>query len=319
MASTLVSKTAVPGCVQQQSAASSRVTRVLDFFDRHFRLITIAPAALLILSLTVAPAIELVRMAGAKIAFTNDGVERTAALAENIGRLANDWIYWRALLNTLVFVITSTLAELVLGLVLALAAQRMTRAKGIVRTLMLIPILIPPVAIGNMWRLMYNPEFGIIAYLVDQVAGVRLDMLGSTSTALLAVIIVDVWHWTPFMFLILLAGLEGLPEEVMQASHLDGANSLQRLRFIVLPMLWPAIAVAFVFRSIGAFKVFDQIYLLTSGGPGVSTEVLSLYVFKVFFQNNELGYGALLSLVTIAIVCSYLAVFRIAQRRKGAL
>ncbi|WP_246830722.1 carbohydrate ABC transporter permease [Rhizobium binae] len=319
MATILVSKRPVSESAPPQSVAASRRTRLLDLFDRHFRLITIAPAALLILSLTVAPAIELVRMAGSRIAFTNEGVQRTAALAENIGRLGNDWIYWRALLNTLAFVVTSTLAELVLGLMLALAAQRITRGKGIVRTLMLMPILIPPVAIGNMWRLMYNPEFGIIAYLANQFAGVRLDMLGSTSTALLAVIIVDVWHWTPFMFLILLAGLEGLPEEVIQASHLDGASSLQRLRFVVLPMLWPAIATAFVFRSIGAFKVFDQIYLLTSGGPGVSTEVLSLYVFKVFFQNNELGYGALLSLVTIAVVCSYLAVFRIAQRRKGSL
>jgi ABC-type sugar transport systems, permease components len=319
MATILVSKRPVTDSAPPQSVVSSRRTRLLDLFDRHFRLITIAPAALLILSLTVAPVIELVRMAGARISFTNDGVQRTAALAENISRLANDWIYWRALLNTLAFVVTSTFAELVLGLMLALAAQRMTRGKGVVRTLMLMPILIPPVAIGNMWRLMYNPEFGIIAYVVDQIAGVRLDMLGSTSTALLAVIIVDVWHWTPFMFLILLAGLEGLPEEVIQASHVDGASSLQRLRFVVLPMLWPAIAIAFVFRSIGAFKVFDQIYLLTSGGPGVSTEVLSLYVFKVFFQSNELGYGALLSLVTIAIVCGYLAVFRIAQRRKGTL
>jgi multiple sugar transport system permease protein len=167
-----------------------------------------------------------------------------------------------------------------------------------------------------MWRLMYNPEFGIIGYLGEIIANVRLDMLGSTSTALLAVIIVDVWHWTPFMFLILLAGLEGLPEEVLEAAHVDGASSLQRVRFVILPMLWPAIVVAFVFRSIGAFKVFDQIYLLTSGGPGVSTEVLSLYVYKVFFQQNELGYGALIALVTIAIVCSYLAVFWISQRRR---
>lgn len=204
---------------------------------------------------------------------------------------------------------------MVLGFALALAVSELVKGRGLVRTSMLLPILIPPVAIGNIWRLMYNPDFGIINTIFTSVGLPAMDLLGSTETALLAVVLVDVWHWTPLVFLILLSGLEALPNDVMEAANVDGANYRQILFHIIIPLMWPALMVAFIFRSIVAFKVFDQIFLLTSGGPGTSTEVASLYVYKVFFQQNQLGYGALLALVTIAIVCGYLGVFGLAQRR----
>lgn len=285
------------------------------FIDRHFKLLAILPAAAFFLALSVFPLIELFQMAASTITFEGGDLVRTPAFLENLGKLADDWVFRRAMGNTLIFVLVATAFEMVLGFALALAVSEVVRGRGLVRTGMLLPILIPPVAIGNMWRLMYNPEFGVINWLFGLVGIPPMDLLGSTSTALIAVIIVDIWHWTPLVFLILLAGLEALPEEVMEASSIDGASYAQKLRHIVIPLMWPALMVAFIFRSIVAFKVFDQIYLLTSGGPGTATEVISLYVYKVFFKQNQLGYGALIALITIAIVCAYLGAFALAQRR----
>lgn len=283
--------------------------------DRHFKILAILPTVILLLGLTVAPAVELVGMAMSQISFENMQEVRVPALLSNIEQLTNDWIYGKALVNTLIFVFVSTSFEMLLGFGLALVVSNVTYAKGVIRTATLLPILIPPVVIGSMWRLMYNPDFGIINDLLAYVGVAPLDLLGSVDTALLSVIIVDVWHWTPFIFLILLAAIEGLPAQVLEAANIDGASYAQKLRFVILPMIWPALMVAFMFRSIMAFKVFDQIFLLTSGGPGTSSEVVSLYVYKVYFQQNRLGYGALLAIVTIAVVCAYLAVFQLAQRR----
>lgn len=288
---------------------------VASFVDKHFKLLAVTPAVLFFLVLTIYPVFELGVMSTSRISFENTEMVREPAFWDNVLKLSEDWIYGRALKNTLVFVFLSTALEMILGFALALAVSELVRGRGLVRTAMLLPILIPPVAIGNIWRLMYNPDFGIINSLFTSIGLPAMDLLGSSSTALFAVIIVDVWHWTPLVFLILLAGLEALPSDVMEAANVDGASYWQTLWHIIIPLMMPALVVAFMFRSIMAFKVFDQIFLLTSGGPGTSTEVVSLYVYKVFFQQNQLGYGALLALVTIAIVCGYLGVFAFARRR----
>lgn len=289
--------------------------RFWSFIDRNLKLLAILPALVLLLALTVFPLAELFYMATSRITFSNTEMVREPAFWDNLALLRDDWIFRRALWNTVIFVVVSTSLEMVLGLALALAVSELQRGKGLVRTAMLLPILIPPVAIGSMWRLMYNPEFGVFNDLLTALGLPALDLLGSTQTALLAVVIVDVWHWTPLVFLILLAGLEALPHEVMEASSIDGASYFQKLTTIIIPLLWPAIMVAFIFRSIVAFKVFDQIFLLTSGGPGTASEVVSLHIYKVFFQQNQLGYGAMLAIITIAIVCAYLGSFALAQRR----
>lgn len=300
---------------RQDSTGRGSFEPVWDFIDRHFRTLAILPALILFLGLSVAPLVELFHLAASSITFENAELVRTPALMDNIARLSSDWVFRRALVNTLIFVFVSTLCEMMLGFALALAVSEIVRGRGLVRTAMLLPILIPPVAIGNIWRLMYNPEFGVINALLAHFGIPGQDFLGSTQTALLAVVVVDIWHWTPLVFLILLAGLEALPDDVMEASSIDGASYWQKLRYLIIPLMWPALMVAFIFRSIVAFKVFDQIYLLTSGGPGTATEVISLYVYKVFFKQNQLGYGALVALVTIAIVCAYLGAFALVQQR----
>ena len=180
------------------------------------------------------------------------------------------------------------------------------------------PILIPGIFIGAIWKLMYNYQFGVINQLVTLLGLDRIDWLGSPALALWSVIAVDVWHWTPFSFLLLLAAIESLPTEVSEAAKIDGANPWQEFWGITLPLLWPAIFVTFAFRAVIAFKVFDEVYLLTGGGPGTATEVISFTIYQRFFVQDNAGYGAAMSVALIFVVSMVIAIVLTRQRRVGA-
>ena len=272
------------------------------------------PALLLFVLLTIYPVANLFRMSVSTIDFTQAGEVWTFTPMRNLALLRADEVVPTAVRNTLVFVVVAVVIEMVLGLALALLVAGVTRGKGLLRTVMILPILVPPVAIGSMWKLLYNYDFGVINQALAAVGLPPVDWLGSTSLALWSVIIVDVWHWVPFVFLILFAAVEALPVDVLDAARVDGATRPQLLFRVMLPLLRPAIVVALLFRSILAFKVFDEVYLLTSGGPGTSTELVSLYLYKVFFEQNQLGYGALLSVVLIAAIVAFLLAGRQAVR-----
>lgn len=282
--------------------------------ERAFRHLALWPAAILMAALTVVPVLNLFAMALAEITISRGRIEWAFKPLSNLNLLLGDTLFLTATLNTVAFVVLSVSIELVLGIALALLAASARRGKGLIRTVTILPILVSPVAIGAMWRLIYSYDFGPLNQIIAAFGFARVGWLSETSIALLAVVAVDVWHWTPLVFLILFAGVEGLPREVIEAARMDGANRRQLLRHIVLPLLAPAIGVAFVFRSIAAFKVFDQIVLLTGGGPGTSTEVLSLRLYKVYFEQNAMGYGALLSVVTIVTILVFLLTARLGMR-----
>ena len=155
---------------------------------------------------------------------------------------------------------------------------------------------------------MYNFQFGIINQALDVVGIPAIDWLGSPSLALASVIVVDIWHWTPFSFLLLLAAVEGLPKDVSEAAKVDGATAWQEFRRVSLPLLWPAIFTTFVFRAVIAFKVFDEIFLLTSGGPGTATEVISFTIYQRFFLQDNPGYGSAISVTVIFSVALVIAI-----------
>lgn len=289
---------------------------VSEFINRHFKWFTLGPAALVLLLLTIYPIVNLFFMAVSTITFEQAEEVWAFTPARNFASLLNDEIFRIALWNTAIFAVVSVSIETVLGLALAILVASMRAFKGIMRTVLIIPVLMPPVAIGSMWKLMYSHDFGVFNQVITGLGFAPINWLGSTSLALISVIIVDVWHWTPFVFLILFAAVEGLPKEVMEAARVDGARNRDIVFKIIIPLLKPAIAVAMLFRAILAFKVFDQIFLLTSGGPGTSTEVVSLHLYKVFFAQNELGYGAMLSLAIIAATIAFLLV---GQRASAAV
>ena len=279
-----------------------------------FRYASLLPAVVVLALLTVYPVVNLLRMSLSTIEFVQGSDVWTWTPMRNLAMLASDEVLRPALRNTFVFVIVSVAVEMVLGLALALAVAELGRGKGWVRTALILPILVPPVAIGSVWKLMYNYDFGIFNQALVALGASPVNWLGSPSLALMSVIVVDVWHWVPFVFLILFAAVEGLPVDVLEAARIDGASRWQMIRRVQIPLLRPAIVVALLFRSILAFKVFDEVYLLTSGGPGTATELVNLHLYKVFFEQNQLGYGALLSLAIIAAIVAFLLVARRGMR-----
>jgi multiple sugar transport system permease protein len=283
---------------------------VADRLNATFRHWSLLPAVVLFAILTVYPVLNLIAMSVSTITFKGSTDFWAFTPRRNWEALFADPSLGAAAINTLIFVVVAVAVEMLLGVGLALLVGAMTRGKGLLRTIMIVPILVPPVAIGSMFKLMYNYDFGLFNQMLALVGVAPVSWLGSTSMALWSVIIVDIWHWVPFVFLIMFAAVEGLPVDVLEAGRVDGATRVQLLRYVTLPLLLPAITVALLFRSILAFKAFDEVYLLTGGGPGTSSEILSLHLYRVFFEQNQLGYGAMLSVLTIVGVLLLLGMGR---------
>ena len=286
--------------------------------DRLWRHLTLTPAVVVLLALTVLPIANMAAMSFFNIGWSEGEAVWTGVGLQNYRDLAADNLFQAGLLNTLIFVIVAVSAQIVLGFFLALMVSRIRRGRTVYRAIFLLPILIPGIVIGAIWKLMYNFDFGIINQLTALLGFAAQDWLGQSSTALLSVIIVDIWHWTPFCFLLLLAGIESLPQDVYEAAKIDGASGWQELRLITLPMLWPTILVTAAFRVIVAFKVFDEVFLLTGGGPGTSTEVLSFTIYQRFFTEDRVGYGSALAITAIFLVSLLLILSLAAQRRKAS-
>ncbi|HUF36324.1 MAG TPA: sugar ABC transporter permease [Gemmatimonadales bacterium] len=211
--------------------------------------------------------------------------------------------FWSSLGHTLFFASVSVSLELVLGLVLALAMNRAYRGRGLVRAAILVPWAIPTVVAGLVWRFMFEGRTGIV-----NVALVGLGILPEplvwfihAGTAWVPVILADVWKTTPFVALLLLAGLQNIDASLYEAARIDGASAWRQFRHVTLPLLKPAILVALIFRTLDAFRVFDLIYALTGGGPGTSTEPISLYTFNALLQMLRFGYGSALSVIVFLI------------------
>ncbi len=287
--------------------------------NTYYKYLAIAPAVLLLVVVAGWPLLNLIGMGFSNITFSQGQEHWSFAGLDHFRKIFTDHIYGAALKNTLIFVVVSVTAEMLLGFFVAYATSKLKSTQGIYRTLMMLPILVPPIAIGSIWALMYNYEFGIINNSFIALGMDPVSWLGSADYALMSVIVVDVWHWVPFVFLICLAGFEALPLDVLEAAELEGARGFGMLRMIIFPLMWPTVLVALMFRTIIAFNVFDEVFLLTAGGPGTSSEVVSLYAYKVFFQQNRLGYGAALSITTILIVLVLILLYQKVNSKEGNL
>lgn len=217
--------------------------------------------------------------------------------------LLKDFRMWRALWQTLCFTVTSVSCELVFGLILALILNMTFKLRGICRALILIPWAIPTVVSALLWTWIFNDQYGVFNDVLNKIGIIKVykSWLGVPSLAFFSIIIAEVWKTTPFVALMLLAGLQMIPKDLYEAARIDGASKLRQFQFITLPLLKPIILVALLFRTLDAFRVFDLIYVMTAGGPGNSTEVLSLYTYKTLFSYLDFGYGCALSFVTFAI------------------
>lgn len=222
---------------------------------------------------------------------------------DNYSRMLGDSAFKQALLTTVVFVAVAVALETVIGLAAGILLDRLRRMKRLVTSLLLLPMIIAPLVVGLIFNFALNPQFGYLTWLLKalHVPGGE-GLLNNSTSALIALILVDVWEWVPFVTLMVAAGLTALPREPFEAASVDGASAWQTFRSLTLPMLRPVLAVAILFRCTEAVREFDKVYVLTGGGPGSATTVNDLYQYRVSFSEWDLSYGAALGLATFLVV-----------------
>ena len=225
---------------------------------------------------------------------------------ENYSRLFADKHFWQSFEFTFLFVLASVTIELVLGMIFALVLNENLHGRGFFRTALLVPWAIPIAISSRLWQLIYNYDYGVLNYLILKlgISSTPVNWLGTPLGAFFSILIADVWKTTPFITIILLAGLSAIPNELYQQAKIDGANFLKRFYNVTLPILKPVIIVAVLFRTIDAVRIFDIVYVLTGGGPGGSTTPLSLYAYR-YYLTGDFGYGSAVSVFVFISVAVF--------------
>ena len=219
---------------------------------------------------------------------------------DNYVRILSDGDYWTSLSATATYVFLSVTFELIIGLTLALALQSQKWFKNFTRSFLLAPMFITPIAVGLMFRFFLNDQLGAIPYYLDQV-GLSYDFFGS-GRALISLAFIDVWQWTPFMVLLLLAGLESIPKQPIEAARVDGANRFYIFRRVTLPMLSPILIVAVLLRGLDALKVFEYVYATTRGGPGIETKTIQYLTYQTGISYYRLAEASAMAFILLVIV-----------------
>jgi multiple sugar transport system permease protein len=284
--------------------------------DRTLPFLFLAPAVAVLLALSIYPLVYAI-----KVSLQTTAGQQVVWSFQNFTRLASDKFFLEALAHTLVYALVALTFEFLLGLGLAVLMNQALRARSFFRAMLLVPMMLPPVVVGVVWRLMLNSNFGAIN---GTLKGVGIDTTALTWTAspklaFASVIAVDIWQWTPFVFLVLLAGLQAIPQEPYEAAVIDGSSAWQTFRHVTLPLLKPAILIALLLRTMDLLRVFDQIFILTEGGPGFSTETISLYIYRTAFRFSNFGYAAAMSFVLL-IITNIISLFyiRLLQKQEVA-
>jgi len=229
----------------------------------------------------------------------------------NWEKLISDERVWDAVQITFTYALLALSIQLILGLAIALLLDTDKKGFGVLRALMTLPLVVPPAVTGMMFLLMYDSSFGVISnslYALNLLSPTA-PILGTGSTALLGVIVADIWQWTPFMVLIMLAGLRALPREPFEAASIDGASSFQSFVFLTLPMMSKIIALAVLIRGIDLFRIYDYVKVMTDSGPGTATETLTAYAGTVYFKSANFPYASTVALATLILVLVTASIF----------
>jgi multiple sugar transport system permease protein len=276
----------------------------------------LAPAAVALAAVSVYPLFYGIRASLEKYRY---GREVGFTGLDNYRIVFHDHVFWEALQTTLKFVLLAVALETVLGLGLALLVARELRFAGPIRVGLILPMTIAPVVVGVIWRLIYASDIGVVNPLFSLVGLTEPDVLAHGTSAFLGLVTVDVWEWTPLVFLILLAGLQGLPQEVLEAARVDGAGRVQLFLHHTLPLLRPVLLVAIVLRTIDAIGTFDQIFVLTRGGPGTSTQLIAIYGYNTAFRFSQYGQAAAMLLALLAFMALLMVAAIRLMRRAAAV
>jgi multiple sugar transport system permease protein len=280
--------------------------------DRILPYLLLAPSVLIVFAVLVYPLWDGLR---ASLMLYRYGKPAGFVGLDNYLRLWTDEQFLNALVVTMSFVGLAVAIETVLGLALALFCQREFRGVRLLRTVLIVPMVITPVVVAIVFRLIYASDAGMLTAISESLGGGAVEILGHPTRAFIGLVALDVWEWTPLMFLILLAGLQSLPVEPFEAARVDGAGPWRVLTDHTLPMLKPVIAIAIVLRTIDAFGTFDQVFVLTRGGPGEATKLLSIYGYDTAFKFQSTGYAAALFVTMGLLILAFsLAAVRMLNR-----
>jgi multiple sugar transport system permease protein len=279
----------------------------------------LAPVLLFVLAVALAPLVFSFLISLTEYRLTDPTQARTFVGLNNYIKAFGDPAVTETLLNTLVFVAGAVISQVLLGLALAVLMSAETRFMRTLRALVILPLALPPLIVGIVWRALYNPQLGPIAYYLKEIGiNVGRGPLGELNTAMLAVLFIDLWQWTPLLMIIFLAGLKSLPIEIHEAAYVDGASRFQAFMRITLPMLMPVLFIGVLLRTMNAFKIFDVIFVTTGGGPGNATSVLNFHIYKVGLTFFDMGYAAALAnilLFMIGVCCAFYILLLQRQRR----
>ena len=233
---------------------------------------------------------------------------------ENFNRMLGDELFLNSIRVTLVFTVAAVLLTLLFGTVIAIAVDGLTRHSVWIQNIVVWPAIVTPVVISVIWLLILSPQIGLLNKIFEFIGLEKQIWLGEPTPALIAVIAVDVWHWTPVVFLFVYTALKGVDSSILEAAKVDGATYFVRLKSVVLPLIVPALIAAAALRVVMSVKAFDEMYLLTFGGPANATSVITIYLKRVFLESFDYGYGAALSLTVVLMVLMTLLVMLGGQR-----
>jgi multiple sugar transport system permease protein len=277
----------------------------------------LAPALILLGAVVALPVLRVVHLSFHEVRLEG-GVETRFAGLDAYQRSWQDGRWLATLRNTAAFTAASVAGEALVGTAFALLLHRRFRGRGLARAVVMIPWALPTAVMALAWAWIFNDSFGVLNDLLRRtgLAEHPIAWLGQPGTALLAMVAADIWKTTPFVTLVVLAGLQGIPETVLEAARIDGLTGAQRLRHVVLPLLVPSLLVAVLFRAVQAYAAFDLPYVMTGGGPAGSTETVSLYAYQCYFRYLDFGYGSALA-VQGMLLAMLLASAAVALSRRG--
>ena len=288
-----------------------------ELFEKYVKFILLAPCVLYLLAMAIFPLAYDLYLSTQHIELTA-GPGSTFIGLGNFIAISQDARFWATLRNTVVFVVCAVGLELIVGFSLALILNRDMRGQRLFRVLFLLPMMSTPVAVGYMFRMIFNEQWGPMTHFLTLV-GIPIGtvrFLDGPTIALFTIVLIDTWEWTPFMFLALLAGLQGLPADPYESAVVDGASKWQVFRYVTVPMLSPIIVAASLIRSIDAFKVFDIIYVTTAGGPGTASETVTMYAQTIGMRYLSLGYAAAIAFTLLMAVVLVATIFISRMRRE---
>lgn len=282
-------------------------------------ILLLAPAALLVLGLRVVPIVValVLSFTDASLAGGDDAAVHGVGF-HNYSTVLSSTDFWSAVSTTTWIIVPALILEMLLGLAIALWLNQSTWFTKGFRAVSLVPYLLVPVVIGNFFRMFYSSEFGQLNYYFSLIGLPQQAWLTDPSTVRWAVVALEVWHTTPFVALLCLAGLAGLPRDPIEAAMVDGAGAWNRFRYIVLPELWPILGAVLVLRAMDALQLFDEVYVLTGGGPGRLTSVINLYLYQFGFRQFAIGQtsAAVIVVVVFLAAMSFVAMVIVRQRQR---